>query len=66
MGRRSDALEKVKSECLSLRPRTSSLEEVDAVMAIVADFTNAEHMIRVRETLSQGMFVRTVVQESSI
>lgn len=51
MGRRQDALEKVKNECQALR---SSVTE-DALLAVNADFTNVGDMIQVRDTLQKGV-----------
>ncbi|KAI0089963.1 hypothetical protein BDY19DRAFT_888504 [Irpex rosettiformis] len=67
VGRRSDALEGVKSECLGRRAKTSNLEEPNAVISVVADFSNAADMNRVRETLVEAWSgVDTVIVSAGV
>ncbi|KAI0089972.1 hypothetical protein BDY19DRAFT_888424 [Irpex rosettiformis] len=51
VGRQGDALESVKDECVELRAKVAKLGEADAVITVVADFADAEDMVKLREVL---------------
>ena len=51
VGRRKDAVENVRSECLTFIGLASSDEHV---LAIAADFTDAESMVELRSTIESG------------
>lgn len=63
MGRRFDQLAEVKAECLRLRdPKVDEIDVTpvdklkpdDPVVALKADFADADDMVRVREALKLG------------
>ncbi|KAI0809189.1 hypothetical protein BC629DRAFT_1580503 [Irpex lacteus] len=51
VGRQGDVLGSVRDECVELRAKAVKSEEADAVITAVADFADAEDMVKLREVL---------------